>query len=229
MKQLRLPLVYDQQDHAGAFIIAQPNRVAAMLIDNWQEWPNRAALIIGPPGCGKSSLGRAFATHLGGQVIGTAQELGAQMAGPLGQAATCLVIDDLHLLLGPTGPSTTNEEGLFHLLNRAQFDGLHLLLLSGQSPADLRVALPDLASRIAVLPSARIEQPDDELLAALFIKGLRQAGLAVPPAVLSYAVERMDRSYAGVAQLIPVLDQLALENRRELTKPLIAEALARLG
>ena len=59
------------------------------------------------------------------------------------------------------------EDALFHRWNRAQAEALPLLLVSNRGPGVWKVALPDLASRLAAALMIEIGAPDDDLLRAL--------------------------------------------------------------
>ena len=56
-----------------------------------------------------------------------------------------------------------DEEELFHAWNAAQDDGRPIVMIVDDVPPAWEVALPDLRTRLAITPVARIEQPDDGL------------------------------------------------------------------
>ena len=71
-------------------------------------------------------------------------------------------------------------------------------MVSGREPpARWPLALPDLASRLGAAPVARLEPPDDDLLAAVLVKLFADRQLAVAPELIRYLVSRMDRSFAA--------------------------------
>jgi chromosomal replication initiation ATPase DnaA len=65
-------------------------------------------------------------------------------------------------------------------------------------------------SRLAATPQVAIEQPDDELLAALILKLLSDRGIAVPAEVGDFLVPRIERSYVAVQNVVDTLDSEAL-------------------
>ena len=75
------------------------------------------------------------------------------------------------------------------------------------------------------VPLARIEPPDDELLAAVLAKQFSDRQITVPPRVIGYLAARMERSFAEAARLVGLLDALALADGRPVTIPLARRAL----
>jgi len=124
---------------------------------------------------------------------------------------------------------TRDEEAIFHAWNRAQTTRRPLLLIADTAPPAWRVALPDLASRLAASPHVAIAEPDDALLRAILEKLLAQRGLAARPDVLLWLVQRIERSYVGLLRAVDAIDEAALVRRSPLTIPLARRALATRG
>jgi hypothetical protein len=121
------------------------------------------------------------------------------------------------------------EERIFHAWNRAQTTRRPLLLIAAAPPPAWRVALPDLASRLAATPHVAIDQPDDVLAGAILEKLLGQRGLAVRPEMVLWLVQRIERSYVGIVRAVDAIDEAALAGRARLTIPLARRALSTLG
>ena len=121
--------------------------------------------------------------------------------------------------------SGTLERRLFHLVNAVREAGRSLLLTARRAPAEWPLRLPDLASRLAACPLARISPPDDELLAAVLAKHFSDRQVLVGPRVIAYLAGRMERSFAEAARLVGVLDRLALADGRAITVPLARAVL----
>ena len=60
-----------------------------------------------------------------------------------------------------------HESTIFHAWNQAQADRRPLLIIADAPPPEWSVALPDLRSRLAATPVARIGPPDDALIRAV--------------------------------------------------------------
>lgn len=120
------------------------------------------------------------------------------------------------------------EEAIFHAWNAAQDSGRPLVLVrSDDGPWD--IALPDLRTRIAVTPIARILPPDDELFEGLIALLFADRGLVVPPEVLRYLVQRVHRDYWTAERVVEAVDRFAIADRARLTVPTVRRALVDAG
>jgi hypothetical protein len=119
---------------------------------------------------------------------------------------------------------TYNEQMLFHAWNQAQ-DGAPLLIIADAPPPEWKIRLPDLRSRLAATPIVSIEQPDDLLTRMLLERLLWRRGLAVSQDVLTYLVQRVERSYVMIQRIVDVLDSAALSQKRGITVPFVRETL----
>lgn len=122
-----------------------------------------------------------------------------------------------------------NETQLFHAWNAAREDGVPLLLVAEAPPPEWRVKLPDLRSRLAATPVARIEPPDAALMAALLERGFLKRGLDARPDLVHWLVQRLERSHIALLRAIDALDMAALAEKRRLSIPLARGALAAAG
>lgn len=127
------------------------------------------------------------------------------------------------------GHRTVSEENMFHAWNAAQSSGVPLLIVADVPPADWKVALPDLASRLAAVPVLTIGEPDDCLARDLIDALFAQRGMALAPGVASYIVPRMERSYAMIHRIVAALDAASLEQGRRLGVRLTRETLLSQG
>jgi chromosomal replication initiation ATPase DnaA len=93
-------------------------------------------------------------------------------------------------------------------------------------PARWTIRLPDLASRLAATTVAKLDAPDDALLAALLVKHFADRQVAVAPGLIDYLVSRVERSAAAAEAVVAALDRAGLAGRRPLTARLAAEVLA---
>src|SRR5262245_39615668 len=100
------PPTYARED----FVVASGNREALAWIDRWPDWPAPALTLAGPPGCGKTHLGRIWVARTGGVVIAAANLEGKSIAdlSELATASPTIAIEDAE---------RAPERGLFHLYN----------------------------------------------------------------------------------------------------------------
>lgn len=113
-----------------------------------------------------------------------------------------------------------DERTLFNAWNEAQATRLPLLLVADAPPPAWRVALPDLASRLAATPVVTLGDPDDALIGALIETQLARRGISISPEVIAYLVPRAPRSHARVISLADALDAASLARRQPVTVPL---------
>jgi hypothetical protein len=119
-----------------------------------------------------------------------------------------------------------DEEELFHAWNAAQDSGHPLVMIADKVPPEWEVTLPDLKTRLAVTPVARIEQPDDALFRSIIRLLFADRGLHIPDDALKYIGERVERSYWMAERVVEAIDRFAIAERARLSLPTIRRALA---
>lgn len=124
------------------------------------------------------------------------------------------------------GAEDYDEEELFHAWNAAQDSGRPLILVVDEVPPAWAVGLPDLRTRLAITPVARIEQPDDALFRAILRLLFADRGLHVTDECLKYIGDRVERSYWMAERVVEAIDRFAFAERARLTLPTIRRALS---
>jgi len=162
-----------------------------------------------------------FAAATGAPILAAAALVGADLPA---LAAGPVVVEDVPHIAG----NADAQAALFHLHNLSWAEGGHLLLSGIDAPARWPLELPDLASRMQAADVARIDPPDDDLLAAVVAKMFADRQLQVEAEVIRYLTLRMDRSFATARDLVAQLDALSLIEQRPITKPLAARVLDNL-
>jgi chromosomal replication initiation ATPase DnaA len=206
------------------FLIAPCNADAVAWIDRWSEWSSPALALVGPAGSGKTHLGTIFAARAGAVAIAPQALARLDPIAALGDARAA-VIDDAE----GTVADRAAAEGLFHLYNRVSAISGRLLLTGRAAPARWRVALPDLASRLATATVAEIAAPDDALLAAILTKLFADRQLRPSIDVIRYILARAERSPAMLGRLVAELDRRALAGGRAVSMALAADTLRDTG
>lgn len=117
------------------------------------------------------------------------------------------------------------EEELFHAWNHAQESGRPLVMIVDEAPPAWEIALPDLRTRIAVTPIARIRQPDDALFTALIELLFADRGLHIPGEALRFMADRIGRDYWTAERAVEAVDRFAIAERARLTLPTVRRAL----
>ena len=118
-----------------------------------------------------------------------------------------------------------DEEELFHAWNQAQETGLPLVMVADEPPPAWTPRLPDLKTRLAITPTARIEHPDDMLFAALMQLHFADRGLHVSADALKFMSERLHRDYWTAERAVEAVDRYAIAERARLSLPTIRRAL----
>jgi chromosomal replication initiation ATPase DnaA len=203
-------------DEADFFVTARNDR-AFGLVCQWPDWHAPAAVIWGPPQSGKTYL-----AHIWQARANAAFADPAALEGHVWAARQPLILEDVDA-------SALPETALFHHLNLAREHGSFILLTARTPPGSWRIALPDLRSRIRSYPTAEIQPPDEEHLAALLLKHFSDRGIEIAPDVIAYLVQRIERSMAAADAVASLLDKAALAERRRITRAFAAKVLKTVG
>jgi chromosomal replication initiation ATPase DnaA len=199
------------------FLVADSNAAAVALIDQWADWPSYATLIVGPAGSGKSHLVEVWRQVSGAQKC-QANAIELENIPELFSGGA-LAIEDIDQVPLP-------ETAIFHAMNYARQQKMHLLFTARSRPEHWPVDLPDLASRFHALPSVEILSPDDALLRGVLVKHFTDRQIAVDEALIAYMILRMPRSLEAAGQLVHLIDDAALRERAEVTRSFVAKVMA---
>ncbi|MFT4077935.1 HdaA/DnaA family protein [Rhodomicrobium lacus] len=202
----------------GDFFVTARNGRAFGLVGQWPDWHAPAAVIWGPPQSGKTYLAHIWSARANAAFADPAL-LGSHIWAAPWQP---LVLEDVDA-------SGLPETALFHHLNLAREHGSFILLTARTPPGSWRIALPDLRSRIRSYPTAEIQPPDEEHLAALLLKHFSDRGIEIAPDVIAYLVQRIERSMAAADAVASLLDKAALAERRRITRSFAAKVLKAAG
>jgi len=213
-RQLVLALDHAESFAREDFRAGPPNAAGLALIERWPDWPAPAMALVGPEGAGKSHLAAIWAEASGARVL-SARLIGeTDLPGALATGA--LVVEDL-------SPEAFDERALFHLLNLAREQSAFLLLTSRAPPAGFALAIRDLASRLRAVPVVTLAPPDDTLLRALIVKLAADRQLALDEALVTFLVNRIERSYAAARAALTRMDEEAMRLHRPVTRALAAD------
>jgi chromosomal replication initiation ATPase DnaA len=218
-RQLALALGHTESFAREDFLEGPSNAAALALVEAWPDWPDRAVVLVGPEGCGKSHLAAIWATTAGARSIAARALEGTNP--PAALATGALVIEDL-----PSDDS--GQHILFHLLNLIREEKAFMLLTARTPPANWNIGLRDLASRLKALPLVTLSAPDDALLRAVIVKLFTDRQLALDESVIAYMITRIERSVAAARAAVSLLDREALRQQRPITRALAADVFRAL-
>lgn len=214
-RQLVLDLPHRQALGRDDFLVTASNTAAVALIDHWPDWPAHAAIIVGPPGSGKSHLVEVWRQRSKATRV-QAADVKVETAPELLLSGAAAIED--------TAPPF-NERGLFHLLNLARQQESSVLLTAQNRPEQWKIALPDLLSRLKAIPVLEILPPDDALLRGVLVKLFFDRQIAAAESTISFMLTRMPRSLGAARLLVAEIDRRAMEERAEVTRPFVAKVM----
>jgi DnaA family protein len=132
-----------------------------------------------------------------------------------------VAVDDLDAIAGDAGW----ERGLFRFFNAARESGCRLLLAADRPPARLDVALPDLGSRLGWGEVYAVPPPDQSLCRQVLAERARLRGIALPPEVSDFILNRATRNMNGLLGVLDRLDRASLEQKRVLSIPFVKQVM----
>ncbi|MGE0340192.1 MAG: chromosomal replication initiator DnaA [Xanthobacteraceae bacterium] len=215
-RQLPLELPHVVSFRRDDFLEAPANEKALALVEAWPDWTVNTAAIVGPQGSGKSHLASIWAERAGARVVPARLLTPDEVPGSLATGA--LVVENLL-------PGEFDESALFHLLNLAREEAAWLLFTSSHALESGMAKLPDLASRLRTIPSAKLDAPDDALIAAVLVKLFADRQVAVDQDLIAYLLPRMERSLGSARDLVAKIDTAALAAGRPATRAFVASLL----
>jgi len=226
--QLSLEFTHNPYMGREDFIVSDCNREAFTMLDKWPDWPFFALCLYGPERCGKTHLSHIFSDKIS---LATnypypiprldASRLTLEMPPQLFERNHCLIIENLN--------KNINEEAMFHLYNLYRNEGGNILFTARTAPARMTFRLPDLQSRLNIIPSIAISEPDDELLSALIIKLFMDRQIVISLDIVNYIVVNMQRSFAYAHKLVAEIDNISLAYKRAISISIVKEAMAELN
>lgn len=117
------------------------------------------------------------------------------------------------------------EEALFHFFNRIRDAGNSLLIAADAAPRQLRVALPDLASRLSWGLAFRVQALDDDGKLAALRARAHDRGIELSDEVSQFILHRSPRQTGEIFALLDRLDQASLSEQRKVTIPFVKQVL----
>ncbi len=225
----QLPLEFIPEPYLGKedFMVAACNHEAFALVDSWPAWPFFAICIYGPEGCGKTHLATMFAHNVANLAnwpykvpVVRAKDIHFETL-QLFEKCSCLIVEELS--------ENVDNEALFHLYNHYRNEGGYILFTAAQAPARTRFTLPDLQSRMNIVPSVAINEPDDEMLSALILKLFTDRQIMVAPEIINYILLNMQRSFAYARKLVAEIDSISLARKRAVSLAIVKEAFSVLN
>jgi DnaA family protein len=136
-----------------------------------------------------------------------------------------LALDDVHAIAG----QREAELALFDLYNRARAEGSRLLFAADAAPAQLRLGLPDLRSRLGACTQYLLKPLDDTERRDVLRSQAAVRGIVLDEAVLDWLFARHARDLGTLLDLLDRLDHASLAAQRRVTVPFLRGLLSESG
>jgi len=222
LSQLALPLTLEDHAVFESFWPAGNESLVAFLQNLTLSASGPGCWLWGSAATGKSHLLQALCERLGDRSIYLPM-LELKSISPEiidGLAAWQFVcLDDVHAV----AQLPDWEAALFDLHNRASDSGSLLVVSADSSPRDSRFDLPDLKSRLSLLPAFHLRpMPEEDRQTALQLRATHR-GLDLPDDTARYLITRGKRDMASLYAVLDRLDTEALAAKRRLTIPFVKE------
>ncbi|HEY6600165.1 MAG TPA: DnaA regulatory inactivator Hda [Pseudomonadales bacterium] len=225
-RQLTLPFPLERRCTLANFEAGGNAELIAALGQCGSAGRFSALWLVGDAGCGKSHLLQGACHAAVGAGLAAAYLPKQVMAG--GPNAIegldrfdVVAVDDLEHWVS----QRPWEDALLGLYQGLFKYGGNLLLASTQSPLDLSVGLPDLASRLRAAQVFGVRALDDADRARAIERLAAQRGLELGPDVVNFILRRAPRRMDRLIATFDALDRGALAQQRRLTIPLAKEVL----
>lgn len=200
-------------------VVAEANRDAAKLLTDWRVWPGGALALSGPSGAGKTHLALAWAMETGARQV-SALAAPEDAAAIFGEAQGRLLIDD--------ADRERDEAMLWRVLDLTRSQRGAVLIVGAAPPSAWPVQLPDLRSRLASLPVAKLGEPDEALMEVVLRRICREQFIQLSDDAARYLVRRLPRTFAAARQWAAALDEELVRGAKPVTTALAKRALERV-
>lgn len=210
------------------FLVASCNETAYKAVAMWPQWQHFALNIYGSKSSGKSHLAHIWVNKVLSFLprpvqipFIPARQVNMKNVNKLTNEHQFLVIEDLETAI--------NEEAFFHLYNNYNVPERFILFTSVQPPSKLPFKLPDLRSRLNIIPTVEIYQPDDEMLTALIAKLFNDRQIIISQEILNHILKHTERSFEFVSKLVAEIDDISWTYGRAVSIPIVRQALKNLN
>lgn len=198
------------------YIVTQANKTAFTLIKSWPNWGNfplsNVIYLYGDQGSGKSHLASIW------QKASNALYVSKKLLQSMAFQDNNYILENFESVQG-------FEQNILHLFNHVITLKKYMLITARQPVIRLQIKLPDLYSRMQGIISAKIEDPDDNLVTAIISKYFSDFQIRVAQRTMQYLVRHIDRSYSAMANTLLALDKASLVKKSRISIDLIKDIL----
>lgn len=204
--QIPLPLVCKSSFDEEGFILGDCNRYA---FDWIEKWPSRIpderfVCIVGEKGAGKTHLANIWAQRNQGSFI----ENKCDAAGVLldlyeASSTKYFIMDEADELF--------DDVFLFYVYNSIVENNAYLLMTAKVPPSKWQVSLSDMKSRVSTIHSINIKTPDEDTLANILKRELKQKGIVIENNISNYILSNIERSYSAISTVVERINKMKMK------------------
>ena len=206
---------HDQNFKYEDFFISKSNKDVFNLLNSWPKWGKNFLNISGEKFSGKTHLVNIFLKKFSGVKF----EANSLINKNLNEIKIYqnIIIENLE--------NNVDEKLIYTLFNIIDQDNKYLIVTSIKPIVDIDFNLNDLRSRSKNFLLQNIEKPDDELIYALIIKNLSDRQILIEKKLITYIVNRIERSYGKIFDFIYKIDEISLKRKKPIDFKIIKEVL----
>jgi DnaA-homolog protein len=227
MQQLPLPVMLRTSSVFESFY-SGPNDTAVRQLLALRSGTPTVIWLYGSTGVGKTHLLQALCARA--QPRNSATYLPLRELQPLHpgllqgcEALSLVCIDDIDVVLG----QPEWEHALFRLHVELEESRGRLAIAASIAPTSAKIALADLASRLAAGAVMSLQALDDDQQQLALQARAKQLGLELPADTAQLLLRRLPRDMHTLCNALEKLDEASLITQRRLTLPFVREWLDR--
>ena len=215
LNQLLLALDHKKSFNEHDYYVSKSNFFAYSIIEKWPKWEKKIFNIYGEKFSGKTHLANIFKSKTNALFI-KANEFNDDIFKKA-KLFENIIIDNFD--------EKYDEKLIYSIFNLIEQDNKYMLINSIIPISEINFKLPDMISRSKNCLSAKIENPDDDLIFAIILKNFSDRQIKVEKRIIEFIINRIDRSYSKIYEFIYKIDELSLKKKKPINFKTIKEIL----
>ena len=215
LNQLLLALDHKKSFNEHDYYVSKSNFFAYSIIEKWPKWEKKIFNIYGEKFSGKTHLANIFKSKTNALFI-KANEFNDDIFKKA-KLFESIIIDNFD--------EKHDEKLIYSIFNLIDQDNKYMLINSIIPISKINFKLPDMISRSKNCLSAKIENPDDDLIFAIILKNFSDRQIKVEKRIIEFIINRIDRSYSKIYEFIYKIDELSLKKKKPINFKTIKEIL----
>ena len=215
LNQLLLALDHKKSFNEHDYYVSKSNFFAYSIIEKWPKWEKKIFNIYGEKFSGKTHLANIFKSKTKALFI-KANEFNDDIFKKA-KLFENIIIDNFD--------EKYDEKLIYSIFNLIEQDNKYMLINSIIPISKINFKLPDMISRSKNCLSAKIENPDDDLIFAIILKNFSDRQIKVEKRIIEFIINRIDRSYSKIYEFIYKIDELSLKKKKPINFKTIKEIL----